>query len=537
MAKVAVDFGTCNTVIARVSDTTGETDTLAIPGITTTMRYRLGRDGQTVTVHVAPSLIHYAETETLIGDQVCARGLAEHRDTHRWFKRRIGQGITQKKKTAQGHKSAQEAGQEFLTLLLRYAGDRLDLANDEFTFTAPVEAFEYYENWLQQTCAAIGLRRVQLLDEPTACIFGYLGTTRKEERFLVFDFGGGTLDVSVVRIDPDPAADVKAVPLGQAGCDLGGMDIDRWLADDFCARHRLDDAGKREFEALILRRAEAVKIALSDPRETDATLEILDDRGAAPRLLRTDYDRGCPACANGGGDTCLGCLLAKQQFVPRIRETVDRALENAAVKASVRKSDIARIVVTGGTSLLPCVWQLLRELFPDRVDYTRPFDAVVRGACRGVVAPILQHDYALESYQREKGRYEFKPLFPIGAEYPIPAVDAKRLYCKGSYDGQTRVGIRVFEVSRMKRANLQEALVDRDGRFTAETKVQTEHQHICLNAEAPTFILADPPVNLARDGKRFLTSFTIDGNRRLLVTAEDLLTGQTLMKEHPVVRL
>jgi len=544
MARVAIDFGTCNTVLARVSETTGETETLAIPNITLPMRYRLTPDRPEVVAHVTPSLIHFAAGETLIGDQVRARGLADHRDTLRWFKRDIGQGITQKQKTTQGLKSAQEAGQEFLTLLLNYAGDRLDFSRDEFTFTAPVEAFEYYENWLQQTCDAIGLQRVRLLDEPTACILGYQGATRRDDRFLVFDFGGGTLDVSVVQIDPDPAAKVKASQLGSAGCELGGMDVDSWLKDDFCARHQLDQSGKREFEALILRRAEEVKITLSDPREDDATLELLDDRGAAPRLLRTVYAKGCTQCAqrrpvdlSNVGASCLGCLLNEHRFEQQVRETIDRALENAAFKG-VRRGDLSRIVVTGGASLSPRITALLTDLFPERVDYARPFDAVVRGACRDDEAGCcLRHDYALEYYNREKGRYEFKPLFPIGTEYPVTPQDGKKFYCRGSYDGMTRIGLRVFEVSRMKRTSLQESLVDRDGRFRAETRVETDHQYICLNVDTPTFIIADPPFDEKRDIQRFITRFWIDGNRRLMVTAEDTLTHTTPLDGYPVVRL
>ena len=150
-------------------------------------------------------------------------------------------------------------------MLLRYASDRISLEEDEFTFTAPTEAFETYQDWLRSNVEHLGIRRFRMLDEPTACVLGYHGAARRDELFAVFDFGCGTLDVSVVKVDLAAAEDRKASQVGQAGRDLGGMDVDLWIAADFCERHGLDEATRREYEALVLRQAEAAKIALSEP--------------------------------------------------------------------------------------------------------------------------------------------------------------------------------------------------------------------------------------------------------------------------------
>jgi len=543
MGKVAVDFGTGNTVLARYNETTERAETMAINAISTEMRYRLSPDQPEQVVHVVPSLIHYADSETLIGDQVLARGLADHPDTIRWMKRGIAQRVTMRRRTKQGHKGPAQAGEDFLALLLNYVSNQVSLADDEFTFTAPVEAFEDFEDWLRQVCERLGIRRVRLLDEPTASVLGYAGAARRDDRFLVFDFGCGTLDVSTVRVDLGSSDDKKAMQLGQAGCDLGGLDLDRWLFDDFCRRHQLSDSDRRELEAVILRFAEAAKIVLSDPAESEATMSVLNDRGVPPRVLRTTYSRTCSACERNqpGADDdphqgCLGCLLLRNGFLKQVRDTLDRALENAAVKAGVRRDDLAKVVVTGGTSLVPCVRQLLEATFDGRVDYASPFDAVARGACRGIVVPILQHDYCIESYHREKKDYEFKPLFRIGTEFPTTR-DAVRFWVKGTYDGMTRIGLKIFEVSRMRRRTLEVALVDADGMLRDDSRVATDFAYVCLNRDNPTFIVADPPVNLVRDAQRFLCAFGVDGNRRLLVTVLDNLSGKRLLHDHPVVRL
>ncbi len=96
MGRIAIDFGTGNTLLARLNENTGQTETVEIPGITTEVRYRLRPDEPEWAVRVVPSLIHYSETETLIGDQVLSRGLAEHPDTFRWMKRGIAQRVTKR---------------------------------------------------------------------------------------------------------------------------------------------------------------------------------------------------------------------------------------------------------------------------------------------------------------------------------------------------------------------------------------------------------------------------------------------------------
>jgi molecular chaperone DnaK len=542
VAEVAVDFGTCNSVLARHNEATGRAETIEIPGISSRMAYRLKPDGPEFFAWVVPSLIHYSETETLIGEQVLSRGLAEHPDTMRWMKRSIAQRVNRRKKTAQGFKSSDEAGHEFLSLMLNYASQLISFENDSFTFTAPVEAFENFQDWLWRLCESLGIRRVRLLDEPTACVFGYHGAAHKNERFVVFDFGGGTLDVSAVRIDHDPGQTAKAVQLGQAGLDLGGMNLDLWISEDFCARHGIEDADRRELEAVILRQAEAVKIALSDPDCEDADMTVLHDRSRISRVLQTTYTRSCNSCNHGRAtkqpskNACLGCLMKSNDFMKHVHETLNRALENAAVKAGMRRVEITRVLVTGGTSLVPAVRQLLEENFGAAVEYDHPFDCVARGACRGIVDPILQHDYAIESYSRERKSYEFNPLFKIGTEYPTPP-EALRFWSNGSCSGQTKIGLKIFEVSRMKRRTLDASIVDAKGALRDDSRVASEFEYICLNPDNPTFIPANPPVNLERDKKRFLCSFSIDGNRRLVVTVLDNISNKTLLKEHPVVRL
>ena len=542
-ARVAVDFGTSNTVIARLDPESDTVQTLEVPGISKAVRYRLRPDDSLQTIHLVPSLIHFGENETLIGQQVVARGLVESKHTFRWIKRSISMGVTKRKRTPQGHKTPADGGAEFLRLLLSYISNEVSLTNDEFTFTSPVEAFEDFQDWLQRVIDDLEIRRVRRIDEATACILGVQTAVSRDDRFLVFDFGCGTLDVSAVRIDLDTAKDRKAVQLGQAGYDIGGMDIDAWIFEDFCARHELDAKTRRQTKSTLLVEAERVKIRLSRADVDVAELKLAADPTADRTEFVTPYTRSCDACRSGESQSqpdnstgCLGCLVHSRQFLRHVRNTIDRALENAAIKAGMRRDDITRVVVTGGTSLVPLVRRHLKEMFPERVAFKNPFDAVVRGGCRGIVVPLLSHDYTIESFSAHNREFEFKSLLKTGTEYPTPR-DCVRFWAKGSYDGMTRIGIKIFEVSRMERRGLEVALVDDAGSLQETSRVATKYHYICLNRDNPTFIVADPPIQLQRDAKRFACSFWVDGNRRLCVTVEDRLARRELMRDHPVVRL
>ena len=82
-----------------------------------------------------------------------------------------------------------------------------------------------------------------------------------------------------------------------------------------------------------------------------------------------------------------------------------------------------------------------------------------------------------------------------------------------------------------------QSMVDEAGRIRQAARITTDYEHICLNPDNPTFVAVDPAIMRERDKQRILCSFEVDGNRRLLVTATDTLTGKPLLVKHPVVRL
>ena len=81
---------------------------------------------------------------------------------------------------------------------------RSDCRDEEIGLTVPVEAFEHYEHWLTGVVEAAGLPRFRLIDEPSAAALGYGVFLEPGDVYLIFDFGGGTLDVAVIVIEDQP---------------------------------------------------------------------------------------------------------------------------------------------------------------------------------------------------------------------------------------------------------------------------------------------------------------------------------------------
>ena len=538
---VGIDFGTSNSVIA-VWDPGQEVARLPVlEGISREVSYRIG--DETLTAHVIPSLVAYEGNSIYIGDQVHARGLSEAACTFRWMKSYISSQqpmprripgvapceLTISKGTCtecvaktEGERICNyRAGRDFLATLLTYAGQFCDLAEDELVFTAPVEAFEHYGDWISEVCDQAGVRRFSLLDEPTAGVLGYEGPVRPKDVFVVVDFGGGTLDVSVTRVDLESGEGRKCTVLGQAGRSLGGRTITQWLYQDFLTRcgaaaHTVGDVSTQ-----ILMAVEAAKESLSF--QESANIDIADHRTA--KLYSASYRRAD-----------LDDILLKHDLMAHVGEVVQAALADARERAGVEPSQITQALLVGGSTLIPSVRMSLQMLFGSRLAYERPFTAVAAGACRyasGDIGQWVQHSYALEMYDKGAQAYQFEPLVSRGTPYPSDGTVA-RYPVAATYDGQERLGIRIYELSDRRAVSDSTVTQDENGRVRV-IQSRGDHHHFWMNRDNPTFLVARPP---ASEGQyRFDCVFALDGNRRLLMTATDVLTGEVQYLDHPVVKL
>lgn len=522
---IAVDFGTCNTVIARWNEALNDVEVPAIQELTKTFEYLPPGVNRKAQSRVIPSLIHYGQGETtVVGSRVERAGLVDHDATFRWVKMDLLRRNTRNKRVNGRLIDPQHAAAELLEQILLFARGALGGSEDDIVATVPVEAYDYYVDWLRDTVGRQFPRGVTILDEATACILGYRDKVKNDEVYLIVDFGGGTLDVALVRTNLDADGLQKCLLLGRAGEEIGGILVDKWLLEQLVREQSLSDQDVRDVGTVLLSRIEEAKIALS-AGEKDFEITQLNDLSG--RLISHRFTQ-----------QNLHNILENKQVYSLVTQTIDRALEAANTRYGTQKSAVKGVFLVGGSSLLLGVPRLVLSYFPKcQVYSSRPFEAIARGACRYMgqnFNPTLVHDYCLQSWNPQIGEYSLVSVVDKGTQYPTEKpVSAK--YIKAACEGARELDMVVVERCYMTRP----------GWDVQATEGEDRNVRRIFNRP---FIVADPPCRLGE--RRFVAAFGVDAHRRLTVSLKDLKEGNRSyvllangeqrhlpVKDFPVVRL
>lgn len=219
-----------------------------------------------------------------------------------------------------------------------------------------------------------GLDVKRIIPEPTAAALAYGFNSAKNEKIAVFDFGGGTFDISILEVG-DGVVEVKSV---DGDSHLGGRDIDqkfvRFIADEFKKDQGIDITG----DPLALQRldeaAEKAKHELSSQLETEINLPFITSGADGPKHLVMKVSRAQLES------------LAKE-FVDRALDITKRALENSPFK----KEEIHEIIMVGGQTRMPMIVEAVKALFGKEPNRSiNPDEVVALGAA--VQAGVLQGD-------------------------------------------------------------------------------------------------------------------------------------------------
>lgn len=530
--RLGIDFGTSNTVLAVWDEARREGVPVHIADYGQLSEFSQAGEEP---ISVIPSLIHYAaDRRRWVGNQVIQQNLRyDNERTFWWMKRYISNRSPIRKRLDGREVSHLDAGEDFLTAVLTFAAAQLEIANEEIALTVPVEAYEHYENWLAGVAEAAGLPRLRLIDEASAAALGYGAHIQPGNVYLIFDFGGGTLDVAVVLIEEEERALAgrRCRVLGKAGADIGGATLDGWLYQKLLEQNGRGDADEevRAISKALLLECEEAKKRLSVHERADIGY-LNPNSGAmiAAEFTRHQFEE----------------LLDEREVFTRLDQTIRRAL-NEARERGYGEADVQSVLMVGGSSLIPAVQKTVQRIFgKDRVMLRRPLDAVARGAAAFVAGvdfyDHIQHDYAVRWVNPKKGGYDYRVIVTRGTPYPTEQAIA-RLSVKATHDGQKQLGIAIFEIGEGRQAGENQAvelIFDPSGaaRMVAVTADETARRsHFWVNEHSPTFLAAEPP---ARQGEaRFAVEFGIDANKRLLITARDIQTSRITHKDYPVVKL
>ena len=547
MRKIAVDFGTTNTLVAAWNDALDAPESLVLPG--------LSSSGTGPLPPYIPSILYVldgAKDDVLVGQAVRSMGLEDQTEARYFssFKRSISaRSQPFARRIDNIDWDDHRVGKTFLKTILESAVDTNPSPVEEVVLTVPIDSFEQYLKWLRDAfsdplIALNGsIHNIRIVDESTAAALGY-NITMPGELILVFDFGGGTLDISLVRlpliderggvlISPGGstasmnigvvgAGQVEARVVAKAGRILGGDDIDYWLTDEVLVRNGLS---RQEISSSVVR----LKLAVEE-----AKIQLSDLEQAEVNVFDPDLGRNIHAVFTRSQ---MEDILDRHDYYRTVQRTLDKVMQTARGKG-IFPEDIGAVLMIGGTSQIPSVKRMVRTMFgSDRVHEDKPFEAVAHGALNLAVGvgldDFLYHSFGIRHLDLGTDRHHWQEIISAGTRYPL--VEQVELVLAASRDGQEAVELVVGEVE-VNSGGLSEVI------FGTRTILMVDGDSDSIQVRplnegegSRTLAHLDPPG--IRGVDRVKVKFNVDKNRTLRVTVFDLLTKNTLLQNVPVVEL
>ncbi|MEK6874489.1 MAG: molecular chaperone DnaK [Nanoarchaeota archaeon] len=310
-----------------------------------------------------PSVVSIKDGEILAGKVARNQAIVHPENTIRSIKRHMGDKdfhveIDGKKYTPQ------EISAMILQKLKRDAESYLGHKVTDAIITTPAYFDDAQRQATKDAGMIAGLNVLRIINEPTAAALAYGLEKTNEHTILVFDFGGGTFDVSILEL-ADGVFEVKATSGDNR---LGGDDIDDilidWLASEFKKSNGIDLREDKIAHQRLKEAAEKAKIELSAAQKAAVNLPFITADKSGPKHLNTELSRA-------KFEMLIESILA------RLRSPVERALKDA----NMTKSNIDKVIFVGGSTRIPAVQALVKELIGKDGDKSvNPDEAVALGA-------------------------------------------------------------------------------------------------------------------------------------------------------------
>ncbi len=473
MSKIiGIDLGTSNTAAAVME---GGKATI-IPSA----------EGTSVGGKAFPSYVAFAKDgQLLVGEPARRQAVANPECTFMAFKRKMGTDHKYQAPDGKTYTPQQLSG--FLLQKVKrdaeaFMGDKVEKA----VITVPAYFNDNQRQATKDAGTIAGLEVVRIVNEPTAACLAYgLDKKGKDEKIMVFDLGGGTLDVTIM----DFGGGVFEVISTSGDTQLGGTDMDNTLIDFIANEFKKETGADVRKDPMSIQRlreaAEKAKIELSTVMETELNMPYLTAVDNVPKHLAMKLTRAK-----------LESLV--DPLVKRCKTSIDRALTDAKLKAH----DVTRIILVGGPTRMPIVAKFVEDYVGKKVERgVDPMECVANGAAvqaavlTGEIKDVLLLDVTPLTLGIETLGGVMTPLIERNTTIPV---EKSNIFSTAS-DNQPAVTVHVLQGERPKASdNVSLGKFDLDG---------------------------IPPA--PRGMPQVKVSFSIDANGILSVRAEDLGTNKT----------
>ena len=468
---IGIDLGTSNSAAAVIQ---GGKPTL-IPAA----------EGTTVAGKAFPSIVAFSKDgDLLVGEPARRQAVTNPDNTIREAKRKMGTEFLYK---IQGKDYKPQQISAFI--LQKIKRDAEAFTGDSITKAVITVPAYFNDNQRQATKDAgtiAGLDVVRIINEPTAASLAFgLDKNKEDMKILVFDFGGGTLDVTIMEM----GGGVFEVMSTSGDTQLGGSDMDQaiidYVVDEFRKKEGVDLSSDSTAMTRIKEAGEKAKIELSTVMETEINIPFIAQDSSGAKNLEVKLTRAK-----------LDDLV--NSIVQRCKSSIEKAIEDAKISTS----DITKIVLVGGPTRMPIVRKFVSDTVKKEAESgVDPMEAVAFGAAvqAGIIAGDVTSDIVLLDVTPLTLGIETlggvrEPIIERNTTIPT----SKDKTFTTAADSQTAVTINV---------------------------VQGERPMVADNVSLGSFNLTEiPPA--PRGVPQINVKFDIDANGIINVTAKDLGTGK-----------
>jgi molecular chaperone DnaK len=251
-----------------------------------------------------------------------------------------------------------------LQKLKQSAEDYLGQKVDKAVITVPAYFNDAQRQATKDAGKIAGLEVMRIVNEPTAAALAYGLDKKKEETIAVFDFGGGTFDISVLEVG-EGVVEVKST---NGDTHLGGDDVDevliKWIIEEFRKDQGIDLTSDKMALQRLKESAEKAKVELSSAMETEINLPFITADQSGPKHLVTKLTRA----------KFEGLV---EPILKRLMPPVEQAIKDAGITAK----EIDEVVLVGGSTRIPKVQEMVKEFFgKDPNKSVNPDEVVAVGA-------------------------------------------------------------------------------------------------------------------------------------------------------------